>query len=175
MTTQSTRMHKLTCICGSTARMSMKQIAAGVPTCACGARYTVPPNLPAPVPATPLTLDSPAQHTPDVRDNLNGILAAVAGGFIPVASYVLAHIEATGRTYLYALVAAALVFSAPTLAAWAERWCDGRWKAWGFCALLEGVMILSDIRALNLVGLAILLGINSAYAWERARVRRVAA
>ncbi len=99
------------------------------------------------------------------------LLACLAAGFLPVASYVLVHAEASaGKPWLYALVACALAFSAPTLADWAHSWCSGKLKAWGFTLLLEGVMIVSTIPALNLAGLLILVAINSAYAWERAAI-----
>lgn len=173
-TTKSTRLLKLICSnkCGTILRGSAKAIDGGAPMCACGGVLHREGELPVIRPtAAPAAILEP-RHTelaPYARARLNSLLAAVAGGFIPAASYVLAHIEAPGRTYLYGLVLASLVYSAPTLAAWAGRWCDGRVKAWGFCALLEGVMILSQIPALNLVGLAILVGINSASAWDRAK------
>lgn len=96
-------------------------------------------------------------------------LVSIAAGFLPIASYALMHFEAPDRPWLYGLVVASLVFSAPTLAEWAQLWCRNPIKAWGFTLLLEGVMTLSGIAALNLTGLVILVAINSAYAWDNAK------
>lgn len=98
------------------------------------------------------------------------VLAALAAGFLPIASYVIAHIEAeqAGKSYLYGLVACALAYSAPTLAKWAERWAGHVVKAWGFTILLEAVSVLSHIQWLNLAGLAILVIINAVTAYDKA-------
>lgn len=92
-------------------------------------------------------------------------IAAIAAGFLPVAAYVIAHYEMVNNQYLGILVAAALLFSAPTLVAWAEKWCGNRYKAIGFAVLLEGVSIFSHIPTLSYSGLAVLVLINchSAY------------
>lgn len=96
-------------------------------------------------------------------------IAAIAAGFLPVASYVIARIEAPMDPKLYGLVVASLAFSAPQLAQWAQSWCGHTIKAWGFAVLLEGVMILSGVPALALTGLGILVLINATYAWDPAR------
>ncbi len=95
-------------------------------------------------------------------------IAAVAAGFLPIASYCMAHMEVADRPLMWALVAAGLAFSAPTLAEWAEKWCKGKYKAYGFTALLEGVMIFSVNNYLALAGLAILVAINCNSAWRLA-------
>jgi hypothetical protein len=78
---------------------------------------------------------------------------------------VLAHIEAPTNPALWVLVAAALLFSAPTLVQWAAKWCGSMYKAMGFAGLLEGVMVFSHIPALAYAGLAILVMINAVSAW----------
>jgi|AntAceMinimDraft_5_1070358.scaffolds.fasta_scaffold06869_3 hypothetical protein len=98
-------------------------------------------------------------------------IAAVAAGFLPVASYIIAHHEMQDNKWLAGLVVAALLFSAPTLAEWAQKWCKSPWKAWGFTVLLEGVMVLSSIPALSLSALGILAAINCHSAWIAAAVR----
>jgi hypothetical protein len=92
-------------------------------------------------------------------------IAAVAAGFLPIASYMLAHQEVKTQPMLWILVLAALVFSAPTLATWAKKWCGGQYKAWGFTILLEGVMVCSQIELLSVAGLIILIAINGHSAW----------
>ena len=106
---------------------------------------------------------------------VNRLLAGCAAGFLPVASYILAHIESRSEPWLWALVLAALAYSAPTLASWAASWTHkgkaktALFKAWGFTVLLEGTMVLSHLPALSLSGLIILVAINSAQAFNRAR------
>jgi hypothetical protein len=95
-------------------------------------------------------------------------IAAIAAGFLPVASFVIAHIEAPVNPWMWALVAAALAFSAPTLAEWATKWCRDRWKAWGFTILLEGVMVFSTVQYLAVAGAIILVIINCHSAWAQA-------
>jgi hypothetical protein len=99
-------------------------------------------------------------------------LAAIGAGFLPIASYVVAHIEALERPAMWGLVIAALLYSAPTLAEWSQSWCGSRIKAWGFTILLEGVMVASTVTALSLAGLAMLVIINAYYAWVSASVTR---
>lgn len=96
------------------------------------------------------------------------IVAAIAAAFLPIASFVLAHIEAPTNPALWVLVAAALLFSAPTLVQWAVKWCGSMYKAMGFAGLLEGVMIFSHLPPLAYAGLAILVLVNAVSAWERA-------
>jgi hypothetical protein len=106
---------------------------------------------------------------------INRLLAASAAGFLPVASYVLAHVESRSQPSLWVLVLAALAYSAPTLASWAASWTHkghgktALLKAWGFTVLLEGTMVLSHLPLLSLSGLVILVAINSAQAFHRAR------
>lgn len=104
------------------------------------------------------------------KRSIQQVVAAIAAGFLPVASYVIAHIEAPqdGKSYLYTLVACALAYSAPTLAKWAEGWAGHPAKAWGFTVLLECVSVLSHIQWLNLAGLAILVTINAITAFNKA-------
>jgi hypothetical protein len=105
---------------------------------------------------------------PSHLKNAQQVIAAIAAGFLPVASYVIAHIEAPHTPYLYALVAAALGYSAPTLATWAKKWCGNIWKAISFTVLLECVSVFSHIEWLNFTGLVILVLINSTTAYGKA-------
>lgn len=96
------------------------------------------------------------------------IAACIGAGFLPIASFAIAHFEAPNNPALWVLVAAALLFSAPTLVTWAAKWSGGMYKAIGFAGLLEGVMVFSKIEYLAYAGLAILVLINAVSAWERA-------
>lgn len=117
--------------------------------------------------ASPVKLNAAQKRT------VGQLCAAAASGFLPIASYMMAHVEAqeAGRWYLWALVAAALLFSAPTLAKWAQKWCGGAVKAWGFTVLLEGVLVASHTPALSIAALTILVVINASNAWELAARR----
>jgi VIT1/CCC1 family predicted Fe2+/Mn2+ transporter len=102
-------------------------------------------------------------------------MASVASGFLPIASFVMAHYESKTNPLLWVLVAAALLFSAPTLADWAAKWCGNKYKAWGFTVLLEGVMVASHTEYLSFAGLIILVVINATNAWNLAARKVVAA
>ena len=98
------------------------------------------------------------------------VLAAASQAFLPVGSFWMAHHEAVqeGAHWKWALVAAALTASAPAVAEWAQSWAGNKYKAWGFTALLEGVLIGSDTWWLGGIGLAILIAVNADAAWARA-------
>jgi len=102
------------------------------------------------------------------RRTIGQFIAAIAASFLPVASYVLSHFEAKGQPMMWGLVVAALMFSAPTLVEWAQKWCKSLWKAVGFTVLLEGVMVASSTTWLGGAGLAILVVINCHAAWTMA-------
>ncbi len=102
---------------------------------------------------------------------LNAAGAAIAAGFLPVASFTMAHTEAAQAPVKWALVAAALAYSAPTVASWAAGWIphsvtpSGRlipvlWKAWAFSVLLEGVLVSSSTHWLAYGALAVLCLVN---------------
>jgi hypothetical protein len=98
------------------------------------------------------------------------IAAAIAAAFLPIASFVLAHIEAPTNPALWVLVAAALLFSAPTLVQWASKWCGSNYKAIGFTALLEGCQTFSHVPGLYYGALAVLVGINCINAYNLAGI-----
>lgn len=102
------------------------------------------------------------------KRTIGQFIAAIAASFLPVASYVLSHFEAKTQPMMWGLVVAALMFSAPTLVEWAQKWCKSLWKAIGFTCLLEGVMVASSTTWLGAAGLAILVVINCHAAWAMA-------
>jgi hypothetical protein len=115
--------------------------------------------------ARALPTASPIKVTAAQKRSIGQMCAAIASGFLPVASYVMAHVEAKTNPLLWVLVAAALMFSAPTLVDWAKKWCGSTYKAVGFTVLLEGVMVFSSTAWLSYTGLAILVAINATNAW----------
>lgn len=86
------------------------------------------------------------------------------GGFVPVATYVVAHYEMTSEP-LYtqtatALVLGGLTFSARTVFSWAALAFENVLKALGFVVLAEGVMTFSHVEWLSFVALGYLVLIN---------------
>jgi hypothetical protein len=93
------------------------------------------------------------------------VLGAALGGIVPVGSYWLAHHEVSADVPLYAqlsawLVFGALVFSAKTVVEWGRLAFGDAWKAVGFTALIEGMLISSHTPSLSLAALAYLVSIN---------------
>jgi VIT1/CCC1 family predicted Fe2+/Mn2+ transporter len=109
------------------------------------------------------------------KRTIGQFVAAIASGFLPIASFVIAHQEAASQPLLWILVAAALMFSAPSVASWANKWCGHQIKAWGFTVLLEGTLVFAHHEALSLGGLAILILVNASNAWQLAARREVQA
>jgi hypothetical protein len=88
-------------------------------------------------------------------------IGSVIGGWVPVASYVVAHLEARERPAMWVLVAGALLFSATSVYEATNAAFRSKLKAAGFTLLLEGAMVTSGVFALGLTALAILIGLNA--------------
>ena len=99
------------------------------------------------------------------ENRLAACVGALVGGFVPVASYSLAHFELAARWWFdpkVVLVAGGLLYSAKTVIQLARKIFAGDWiKAIGFCVLLEGVMVFSQQQSLAVSALAILIGMNA--------------
>lgn len=90
------------------------------------------------------------------------MLGVGMGTFVPVAAYTTAHVQLGGNLYnpVGLLVLGALVFSAKTVFAWGRMAFGEGTKALGFCVLVEGVLLVSNVPALSYAALAILCAIN---------------
>lgn len=99
------------------------------------------------------------------RDNRLAMLCgSVLGGFVPIASYVLAHNELGERWYTsprLALVCGGLLYSAKTVVQWAQMAFRDKYKAYGFAVLVEGVMTFSRTPWLGALALGLLVFINA--------------
>ena len=98
------------------------------------------------------------------------------GGFVPLATFVLAHAEAGafgGHERVWALVAGGLSYSAKTVYDWAKLAFTSTVKSIGFCVLLEGVMVTSSTRWLSLAALCYLIVINGVATGCTLSVRRI--
>jgi hypothetical protein len=112
----------------------------------------------------------PAKRLTKAKQRTIGqLFAAIGASFLPVASYMIAHIEVEQTPYMWILVIAALTFSAPMLIQWAQKWCGHVAKAIGFTVLLEGVMVFSALPELRMGALVILVAINAHAAWSMAQ------
>ena len=99
-------------------------------------------------------------------NRLAATVGVVLGGFVPAATFTVAHFEFAGQATLHdgiiaVLITGGLAFSARTVFDWALLALRSPVKAAGFVALAEGAMTCSHIWPLNLAALAVLLGINA--------------
>lgn len=98
------------------------------------------------------------------RNALATVCGMILGGFIPVASFCVAHFEAgiasAHGVSMLLMVFGGLLFSAKTVWQWARLGFADPVKATGFVVLLEGVMTLSGIPGLSYAALALLTAIN---------------
>jgi VIT1/CCC1 family predicted Fe2+/Mn2+ transporter len=99
------------------------------------------------------------------RNRLATFLGFLLGGFVPLASFFVAHFELTAITPLYTqralyLVLGGLAYSAKTVWQWGTVAFQNAFKALGFVVLLEGVMVTSHILWLSIAALVYLMAIN---------------
>jgi len=92
-------------------------------------------------------------------------MGAILGGFVPLATFTVAHQELGGTEWYLqpklALVLGGLLYSAKTVVHWGHLAFRDRTKALGFVILLEGVMIFSATAWLSYFALALLVAINA--------------
>ncbi len=99
-------------------------------------------------------------------NRLATFLGALLGGFVPIATYVVAHQELNLSENLFSqpkflLVLGGLFYSAKTVYQWGKLAFAGITRALGFTVLLEGVMIFSSVQWLSYTALAYLILINA--------------
>lgn len=95
---------------------------------------------------------------------LSTVLGGVLGGFVPIATYAVAHREIAASAHGYAMLAlvmGGLLFSAKTVWQWGRLAFNDPWKATGFVLLLEGVMTLSGQQSVAIAALIVLTSINA--------------
>lgn len=100
---------------------------------------------------------------PDAR--MATVVGFLLGGFVPAASFVVAHYEIDRATAVWSqlatyLVLGGLVYSAKTVYAWGCMAFRMPLKAAGFVVLVEGVMMTSTHAWLSFAALAYLVVIN---------------
>lgn len=101
------------------------------------------------------------------QSRLATMIGLFLGGFVPLASFVVAHYEVDRAALFTAwqpqvlLVLAGLIYSAKTVYDWGKLAFRIPAKAFGFVVLLEGVMVTSSTRWLSFGALAYLILINA--------------
>ena len=104
-------------------------------------------------------LDQVAQATKPIN-RLAFVIGALLGGFIPIASYTVCHLECQQDPRLWVLVVAGLAYSAFTVYQWARIAFKHPAKALGFVILMEGVILFSHTLWLSVAALVVLITIN---------------
>ena len=105
---------------------------------------------------------------------LGAILGTSFGGFVPVATYTLCHVEIAGHpvmqadhsiawgiVWLCCLVAGGAVYSVHTVTQWGKVGFRHWDKAVGFVVIMEGVMMTASTQPLRRTALAFLIIINA--------------
>lgn len=100
------------------------------------------------------------------ENRLATLLGALLGGFVPVATFTVAHVELSQVVPLYLqpmmlLVLGGLVYSAKTVYSWGRAAFASGPKALGFVVLAEGVMTCSGVAWLSYAALGYLVFINA--------------
>jgi hypothetical protein len=103
---------------------------------------------------------------------LAGFIGLVIGGFVPVATWTIVHLEVAAMPALWLLVGGGLLYSALTVFQWGQAAFGNAFKASGFCVLLEGILTFGHTRALSLAALAVLVFINAVSAACALQVRK---
>lgn len=113
-------------------------------------------------------MSKPSKSTPTPRPKVSRVevgLAAASAAFVPIGVYVTSHkamaMGTTSSIPLWILSVAGLIYSIPSVAAWAKSWTSCKWKAYGFTIMLEGIMVLSGEMWLSIISLALLAGVNA--------------
>lgn len=98
------------------------------------------------------------------RNRLATTLGFILGGFVPLASFTVAHHEIPVFEAAYwapiAMVLGGLIYSAITVHQWGVKAFESKLKAFGFVMLIEGVMTMSQTNWLSIAALILLVSIN---------------
>ena len=122
-------------------------------------------RTPSPVTARNATVMQQVKTSFAPGKRLATLVGFALGGFVPLASFVVAHYELRADVPLYMqlsalLVLGGLLYSAKTVYEWGKRAFQNAAKALGFVVLLEGVMVTSTTTWLGWVALGYLVVIN---------------
>jgi hypothetical protein len=113
------------------------------------------------------------------KNRLAAALGAALGAFVPVAGYWLAHHELDLAAPLYGqltawLVLGGLLYSCTSVYSWGRVAFGSATKAFGFCVLLEGVLVAAHTSWLSIAALVYLAAINAVVAGTRLALEHTA-
>lgn len=104
------------------------------------------------------------------------LLASAAASFIPVGVFFTSHKALAGSfssTWpLMVISLAGLIYSIPSVVAWAQTWTGTRSKAIGFTVMLEGLMVGSGEMWLSIISLFLLGGVNAMIAAHKVKAMK---
>lgn len=99
------------------------------------------------------------------RARLATAIGSVLGGFVPLATWQVAHHELTAaplwQQHATLLVLGGLAYSSTNVYSWGRQAFRGRVKAAAFVLLLEGVLVGSSTHWLHVAALCLLAGVNA--------------
>lgn len=93
-------------------------------------------------------------------NRLAALIGMGIGSFVPLAGYLIVHLEVETRPGMWILVACEVIVSVLTVYEWAIQISRYALKALGLVILVEGTMLFTHVYWLGLIGLTILMLIN---------------
>ena len=114
--------------------------------------------------------------TTTASNKFETLLASAAASFIPVGVFFTSH-KAMGTSLsqawpLWIISVAGLIYSIPSVVAWATSWTGSKAKAIGFTVMLEGLMVGSGEMWLSVVSLLLLGGVNAMIAAHKVKAMK---
>jgi len=94
------------------------------------------------------------------KNRIAMVAGFIAGGWIPVVTYLVSHYHVQSQPQLWLLVSGGLTYSAMTVFSWARVAFRHPLKALGFVTLLEGGMTFVPDPWIGLPSLGLLILIN---------------
>ena len=94
------------------------------------------------------------------KNRIAMVAGFVAGGWIPIVTYLVSHFHVEAQPQLWLLVSGGLTYSAMTVFSWAKIAFRHPLKALGFVVLLEGAMTFVPDGWIGLPSLGLLVLIN---------------
>jgi len=103
-----------------------------------------------------------AVKTSMLKRNRVALLAGgILGGFVPIATFVVGHLDTKTIPMLWLLVAGGLIYSAMSVYDFAKQAFKSSLKSLGFVILIEGAMTFSTTECLSYAALGLLILINA--------------
>lgn len=95
------------------------------------------------------------------KNPIASALGATLGAIIPLVTYHVTHYQAPANPWLYILVAAGLLYSAPKVYDWARTLFGTPIAGVAFTIIMEMAMVVTDAPVTKYAGLVVLVVINA--------------